>query len=48
MNWVSYDEWNLLGVESIVIDLVDLNRLYIVVGIYINSWISMNGVIFIF
>ncbi|WP_232841896.1 glycoside hydrolase family 44 protein [Caldicellulosiruptor acetigenus] len=47
MNWVSYDEWNLLGVESIATDPVDPNRLYIAAGTYTNSWTSMNGAILI-
>ncbi|PFH16300.1 hypothetical protein B0S93_0001, partial [Caldicellulosiruptor bescii] len=38
MNWVSFDEWNLLGVESIATDPVDPNRLYIAAGTYTNSW----------
>ncbi|ABP66699.1 type 3a, cellulose-binding domain protein [Caldicellulosiruptor saccharolyticus DSM 8903] len=45
MSWVSFDEWNLLGVESIATDPVDPNRLYIAAGTYTNSWTNMNGVL---
>ncbi len=44
-DWVSPDEWNLLGVESIATDPVDTNRVYIAAGTYTNSWTSMNGYI---
>jgi len=43
--WVSPDEWNLSGVESIATDPVEPNRLYIAAGTYTNSWTSMNGAI---
>lgn len=44
-DWVSPDEWNLLGCESIATDPVDTNRVYIAAGTYTNSWTSMNGYI---
>lgn len=47
MNWVSFDEWNLLGCESLATDPVEPNRLYIAAGTYTNSWTSMNGEILI-
>lgn len=34
MDWVSYRDWNLMGVESIAIDPSDPNRLYIACGMY--------------
>jgi xyloglucan-specific exo-beta-1,4-glucanase len=45
MNFVSFDEWNMLGVESLATDSVDPNRLYIASGTYTNDWTTMNGVI---
>ncbi len=44
-DWVSPDEWNLLGCESIATDPVDTNRVYIAAGTYTNSWTPMNGYI---
>jgi hypothetical protein len=44
-DWVSPDEWNLLGIESIATDPVDTNRVYIAAGTYTNSWTTMNGYI---
>ncbi|NLD47476.1 MAG: cellulosome protein dockerin type I, partial [Clostridiaceae bacterium] len=44
-DWVSPDEWNLLGCESIATDPVDTNRVYIAAGTYTNSWTTMNGYI---
>lgn len=43
--WVSPDEWNLSGVESLATDPLEPNRLYIAAGTYTNSWTSMNGAI---
>jgi hypothetical protein len=45
MDWVSFDEWNLMGVDSLATDPVDPNRLYILAGTYTNEWTNMNGVI---
>ncbi|MBA2680304.1 MAG: cellulose binding domain-containing protein, partial [Ktedonobacteraceae bacterium] len=45
LDWVSPDQWNMVGVESLATDPVDPNRLYIAAGTYTNSWASMNGVI---
>ncbi|MEN3039130.1 MAG: Ig-like domain-containing protein [Candidatus Kryptonium sp.] len=47
LNWVSFDEWNLLGCESVATDPVEPNRLYIAAGTYTNSWTNMNGEILI-
>ena len=44
-DWVSHDEWNLLGVESIATDPVEPNKVYIAAGTYTNSWTTMNGYI---
>lgn len=44
-DWVSPDEWNLLGIESLATDPVDTNRVYIAAGTYTNSWTNMNGYI---
>ncbi len=44
-DWVSPDEWNLLGCESIATDPVETNRVYIAAGTYTNSWTTMNGYI---
>jgi|LSQX01.3.fsa_nt_gb photosystem II stability/assembly factor-like uncharacterized protein len=44
-DWVSPDEWNILGCESIATDPVDTNRVYIAAGTYTNSWTTMNGYI---
>jgi xyloglucan-specific exo-beta-1,4-glucanase len=43
MDWVSFDEWNLLGCESLATDPVEPNRVYIAAGTYTNDWTSMNG-----
>ena len=45
LDWVSWDEWNLTGVESLATDTVDPNRLYIAAGTYTNEWTDMNGAI---
>lgn len=44
-DWVSPDEWNLLGCESIATDPVETNRVYIAAGTYTNDWTTMNGYI---
>jgi photosystem II stability/assembly factor-like uncharacterized protein len=45
LNWISPDNWNEFGVESLATDPVDPNRLYIAAGTYSNSWTNQNGVI---
>ncbi len=47
LNWVGFDEWNLLGAESVATDPIEPNRLYIAAGTYTNSWTNMNGEILI-
>ncbi|ADL53137.1 WD40/YVTN/BNR-like repeat-containing protein [Clostridium cellulovorans] len=44
-DWVSFDEWNLLGCESLAADPVETNRMYIAAGTYNNDWTKMNGYI---
>lgn len=44
MDFVSFDEWNMLGVESLATDPVDPDRVYIASGTYTNDWTDMNGV----
>ncbi|KAJ3378936.1 hypothetical protein HDU84_007158 [Entophlyctis sp. JEL0112] len=46
MNWVSADDWSNLGVDSMVPDPVDVNRVYIMVGTYTNSWSKTNGFVY--
>ncbi len=45
LNWVSTDNWNWTGVESIATDPVNPNNLYIAAGTYTNSWAPTNGAI---
>ena len=43
-DWLTQDDWNLYGVESIGLDPTDPRRLYLAVGTYTNSW-GGNGAI---
>lgn len=43
-DWVGFDDWNMLGCESIATDPIDTNRVYIAAGTYTNSWAG-NGYI---
>ena len=45
MDFVSFADWNTLGVESIATDSVDPNRLYVAAGTYTNSFTNSNGAI---
>jgi len=45
MDSVNFDDWNLMGVDSLATDPVDPNRLYVLAGTYTNEWTSMNGAI---
>ena len=45
LDWISFDDWNLTGVDSIATDPVDPARLYIAAGTYTNEWTSQNGAI---
>jgi hypothetical protein len=44
-DWVSKEDWNMLGIESIAPDPKDPNGVYMAVGTYTNSWAG-NGAIF--
>jgi hypothetical protein len=45
LDWMTPDNWNWTGVESIATDPVDSNKLYIVVGTYTNEWADTNGAV---
>jgi xyloglucan-specific exo-beta-1,4-glucanase len=45
LDWVSFDDWNLTGIDSLATDPVDPNRVYLLAGTYTNSWTNMNGAI---
>lgn len=45
MDWVGFDDWNALGVESIATDPVDPTRFYVAAGTYTNSFTTANGAI---
>lgn len=40
-------DWSLMGVESIALDPTDPNRLYLAAGMYIESWLPINGAILV-
>ena len=44
LDWLSKEDWNLYGIESIGIDPTDAKRLYLAVGTYTNNWAG-NGAI---
>src|ERR1700722_3806735 len=43
MDWVTWANWNMLGVESIATDSVNQNNLYVMAGLYNNSFTTKNG-----
>src|SRR6266567_1603110 len=45
MDFVSFDDWNTLGVESIATDPVDPTRFYVAAGTYTNFFTTANGAI---
>ncbi len=45
-DWVGYDNYSWMGIESIAIDPSDTSRLYIAAGMYTKSWPTTNGAIF--
>ncbi len=47
MDWVTWANWNELGVESLATDPVNPNNLYIMAGLYTNSWTTQNGTLLI-
>ena len=44
LDWLGADDWNLYGTESIGVDPMDANRVYLAVGTYTQSFAS-NGAI---
>src|SRR5580765_4869067 len=45
MDWVGFNDWNTLGVESIATDPIDPTRFYVAAGTYTNSFTTANGAI---
>ena len=46
-DWVSWEDWNLMGIESIAADPVEANRVYLAAGTYTRPHPDFsNGVIF--
>jgi photosystem II stability/assembly factor-like uncharacterized protein len=45
LDWIGLADWNLSGVESIAIDPVNPDRVYLAVGTYTNEWTTENGAI---
>ena len=43
-DWLSAQDWNLFGIESIATDPTDPNRVYLAAGTYLQSW-ATNGAI---
>ncbi len=43
-DWIGWDDWNLLGIESIGLDPQDSARVYLAAGTYTQSWAG-NGAI---
>lgn len=44
-DWIGWEDWNNLGCESIAVDPVETNRVYIATGTYTNDWTDDNGYI---
>ncbi len=44
-DWIGRDDWNNLGCESLAVDPVETNRVYIAAGTYTNDWTNENGYI---
>ncbi len=42
-DWISAEDWNDLGCESLATDPIETNRVYILAGTYTNDWTSSNG-----
>ena len=42
---IGFDDWNNLGCDSLAVDPVDTNRVYIAAGTYTNNWTIYNGAI---
>jgi xyloglucan-specific exo-beta-1,4-glucanase len=43
LDFLSADDWNLFGVDSLASDPVDPKRVYIAAGTYTNEWSPTNG-----
>ena len=43
-DWLGWEDWNLIGIESIAPDPIDANRVYMAVGTYMQPWAG-NGAI---
>lgn len=44
-DWIGADDWNNLGCESLAVDPIETNRVYIAAGTYTNDWTTENGYI---
>lgn len=44
-DWIGWDDWNNLGCESLAVDPIETNRVYIAAGTYTNDWTQDNGYI---
>jgi xyloglucan-specific exo-beta-1,4-glucanase len=46
MDFISRNDWNLTGVDTLATDPVEPNRLYVQGGTYTNEWTGQNGAIY--
>jgi photosystem II stability/assembly factor-like uncharacterized protein len=44
-DWITKDDWNLYGAESIALDPNDPNRVYIAAGTYVNWWAGYGAIL---
>lgn len=44
-DWIGWEDWNNLGCESLAVDPIETNRVYIAAGTYTNDWTDDNGYI---
>lgn len=45
LDWIGFPDWNLSAVESIAVDPLDSQRVYLAVRTYTNEWATENGAI---
>lgn len=45
LNWVSYEDFELAGVDSLAVDPSDAGRLYLQCGMYTNSWGTRGAIL---